>query len=111
MDPAQAARPPSVSSSHPVRPSLSTQLTANVQIAAGIISLLNDYLISEGKAPLGFLNPWLYGLGLGGLTDIKYGSNPGCLTPGFAATEGWDPVRPAGLACIHFRSSLTLDPI
>ncbi|KAH9039700.1 subtilisin-like protein [Lactarius hengduanensis] len=31
-------------------------------IVAGIISLLNDYRISQGRHPLGFLNPWLYGI-------------------------------------------------
>lgn len=36
---------------------LVTQLTANVQIVAAIYSLLNDYLISEGKCLLSFLNP------------------------------------------------------
>ena len=43
------------------RPPSSAQLTATVQIVAGIISLLNDYPLSKGKPPLGFLNPWLYG--------------------------------------------------
>ncbi|KAH8997050.1 subtilisin-like protein, partial [Lactarius hatsudake] len=47
---------------------------------AGIISLLNDYLISRGSQPLGFLNPWLYGTGRPGLNDITSGSNPGCGT-------------------------------
>ncbi|KAH8990978.1 subtilisin-like protein [Lactarius akahatsu] len=61
--------------------------------AAGIISLLNDYRISNGKAPLGFLNFWLYGTCLGGLNDITSGSNPGCNTDGFSAVPGWDPVR------------------
>ncbi|KAF8259977.1 subtilisin-like protein [Lactarius quietus] len=62
---------------------------------AGIISLLNDYLLSRGKKPLGFLNPWLYGLGVVGMNDIKSGSNPGCGTEGFSAIAGWDPVCPA----------------
>ena len=75
------------------RPSSSIQLTSNVQTAAGIISLLNDYLISKRKPPLGFLNPLLYGDGLEGFKDIISGSNPGCDTPGFSAIEGWDPVR------------------
>ncbi|KAH9167585.1 subtilisin-like protein [Lactarius sanguifluus] len=52
---------------------------------AGIICLLNDYLISKGSTPLGFLNPWLYGAGLPGLNDITSGSNPGCNTDGFSA--------------------------
>ena len=79
------------------RPSPLFQLTTGGQTVAGIISLLNDYLISKGKPPLGFLNPWLYGGGLEGLSDIISGSNPGCGTEGFPAIAGWDPVRPARL--------------
>ncbi|KAH8997661.1 subtilisin-like protein [Lactarius hatsudake] len=60
-------------------------------IVAGIISLLNDWLISTGRYPLGFLNPWLYGRGLAALNDITEGSNSGCGTDGFSATAGWDP--------------------
>ncbi|KAH9013551.1 subtilisin-like protein [Lactarius pseudohatsudake] len=67
---------------------------------AGIISLLNDYLISKGSPPLGFLNPWLYGTGLPGLNDITSGSNPGCNTDGFSAIAGWDPVT--GLGTLDF---------
>ncbi|KAH9012242.1 subtilisin-like protein [Lactarius deliciosus] len=67
---------------------------------AGIISLLNDYLISKGSTPLGFLNPWLYGVGLPGLNDITSGSNPGCNTDGFPAVAGWDPVT--GLGTLDF---------
>ncbi|KAF8491623.1 subtilisin-like protein [Russula emetica] len=61
--------------------------------AAGVISLLNDYLISKSKSPLGFLNPLIYSTtGAIGFNDITSGSNPGCGTSGFSATEGWDPV-------------------
>ncbi|KAH9068288.1 subtilisin-like protein [Lactarius deliciosus] len=67
---------------------------------AGIISLLNDYLISKGSQPLGFLNPWLYGTGRLGLNDIRSGSNPGCNTNGFTAIAGWDPVT--GLGTLDF---------
>ncbi|KAH8982942.1 subtilisin-like protein [Lactarius hatsudake] len=67
---------------------------------AGIISLLNDYLISKGSQPLGFLNPWLYGTGRLGLNDITSGSNPGCNTNGFTAIAGWDPVT--GLGTLDF---------
>ncbi|KAH8978359.1 subtilisin-like protein [Lactarius hatsudake] len=67
---------------------------------AGIIALLNDYLISRGSTPLGFLNPWLYGAGLPGLNDITSGSNPGCNTDGFPAIAGWDPVT--GLGTLDF---------
>ncbi|KAH9162435.1 subtilisin-like protein [Lactarius sanguifluus] len=65
-------------------------------IVAGIISLLNDYRISQGKHPLGFLNPWLYGIARAGLNDITSGSNPGCNTDGFTAVVGWDPVTGLG---------------
>ncbi|KAH9005344.1 subtilisin-like protein [Lactarius deliciosus] len=70
--------------------------SAATPIAAGIFSLLNDYSISKGKGPLGFLNGWLYGPGLPGLNDIISGSNPGCNTDGFTAIAGWDPVTGLG---------------
>ncbi|KAH8987026.1 subtilisin-like protein [Lactarius akahatsu] len=68
--------------------------------AAGIISLLNDYRISNGRPPLGFLNGLLYGTCLEGLNDITSGSNPGCNTDGFSAIPGWDPVT--GLGSLDF---------
>ncbi|KAH9058057.1 subtilisin-like protein [Lactarius vividus] len=79
-------------------PVLVSGTSCSAPTAAGIISLLNDFLISEGKNPLGFLNPWLYGRdhGLRGLNDITSGSNPGCNTDGFSAAAGWDPVTGLG---------------
>ena len=73
------------------------RLISNVQTVAGIIALLNDFMISKGKKPLGFLNPWLYGDAHEGFVDITSGSNPGCKTEGFRAIKGWDPVRPLPL--------------
>ncbi|KAH8994722.1 subtilisin-like protein [Lactarius hatsudake] len=73
-------------------------------VVAGIISLLNDWLIMTGQEPLGFLNPWLYGRGFQGLNDITEGSNPGCGTDGFSAIAGWDPVT--GLGTPNFRRML-----
>ncbi len=80
-----------------LRPSSSTRLTANVQTVASVISLLNDYLLSTDRPPLGWLNPWLYDELRTGFKDIQHGSNPGCGTEGFSAVVGWDPVRPARL--------------
>ncbi|KAH9029629.1 subtilisin-like protein [Lactarius hengduanensis] len=71
---------------------------------AGIISLLSDYLITNGRPPLGFLNIRLYDDGFAGLNDITSGSNPGCGTDGFSAVPGWDPVRAAGLASLRHGS-------
>ncbi|KAH9036769.1 subtilisin-like protein [Lactarius deliciosus] len=82
--------------------------SGSAPIVAGIISLLNDYLISQGKVTLGFLNPWLYGTGMSGLTDITSGSNPGCNTDGFSAIEGWDPVT--GLGTLDFQRLLLVLP-
>ena len=82
-----------------------------VQTAAATLSLLNDSLISKGKAPLGFLNPWLYSAGLGGLNDIISGCNPGSGTEGFSATVGWDPVCPARVLNFHFRCLLIFESI
>ncbi|KAF8264835.1 subtilisin-like protein [Lactarius quietus] len=63
---------------------------------AGIISLLNDYLLSTDRAPLGFLNPLLYDQLRAAMNDITSGSNPGCNTPGFSAIPGWDPMTGLG---------------
>ena len=59
--------------------------------------------IHLGKAPLGFIAPWLYSLTVGtDLTDITKGKNSGditggaCLRMGFPATTGWDPVTGLG---------------
>ena len=73
---------------------LSWRTATNIQIVAGVISLLNDYRLSQGKHALGWINPWLYGDGRTGLNDITSGTNPGCGTQGFSAIEGWDPVCP-----------------
>ncbi|VDC03355.1 unnamed protein product [Peniophora sp. CBMAI 1063] len=63
---------------------------------AGVVSLLNDYRLSQGKSSLGFLNPMLYTTGVPGFNDITSGSNPGCSTDGFSTATGWDPVTGLG---------------
>ncbi|KAH9009471.1 subtilisin-like protein [Lactarius pseudohatsudake] len=70
--------------------------SVSAPIVAGIVSLLNDYLISTGRPKLGFLNLLLYGHGRDGVNDITSGSNPGCGTDGFTAIPGWDPVTGIG---------------
>ncbi|KAF9344962.1 hypothetical protein BGX26_003701 [Mortierella sp. AD094] len=63
---------------------------------AAVITLLNGQRLSQGKKPLGFLNPWLYAQGKHMLNDILLGNNPGCGTEGFQAAKGWDPVTGLG---------------
>jgi len=70
--------------------------SASAPTFAGIVALLNDASIAEGKPPLGFLNPMLYSIGVDGLNDVTQGNNPGCGTPGFNASAGWDPVTGLG---------------
>ncbi|KAL0950223.1 hypothetical protein HGRIS_010210 [Hohenbuehelia grisea] len=65
--------------------------SASAPAVAAIFALLNDALLSKGKGPLGFINPFLYSKGFEALNDVVYGSNPGCGTEGFNATVGWDP--------------------
>ncbi|KAH9017701.1 peptidase S8/S53 domain-containing protein [Lactarius hengduanensis] len=80
--------------------------SAAAPVVAGIISLLNDWLVLRGQPPLGFLNPWLYGGGFAALNDITEGSNPGCGTDGFTAVDGWDPVT--GLGTPIFRKMVEI---
>ncbi|KAH9021364.1 peptidase S8/S53 domain-containing protein [Lactarius hengduanensis] len=91
-----AAQAKTISFFHKGREEILEGTSCSTPIVAGIISLLNDHRLSQGKPPLGFLNPWLYGGGLNGFNDIVSGSNPGCNTDGFSAVVGWDPVTGLG---------------
>ncbi|KAJ7644369.1 subtilisin-like protein [Roridomyces roridus] len=71
---------------------------------ASVVGLLNDKLITAGKPPLGFLNPFLYA-NPGMFNDVTLGHNTGCNTNGFSARAGWDPVT--GLGTPNFAAMLT----
>eukprot|EP00698_Gefionella_okellyi_P005748 TRINITY_DN15208_c0_g1_i1.p1 TRINITY_DN15208_c0_g1~~TRINITY_DN15208_c0_g1_i1.p1 ORF type:complete len:557 (-),score=165.69 TRINITY_DN15208_c0_g1_i1:19-1689(-) len=61
---------------------------------AGVIGMVNDMRLQNNKAPLGFLNPFLYQGAIASpdiLFDVTEGANPGCGTDGFWAAPGWDP--------------------
>ncbi|KAK9785893.1 putative Peptidase S8/S53 domain-containing protein [Seiridium cardinale] len=65
-------------------------------IFASIVQLLNSERLAAGKAPLGFLNPWLYSNASSAFNDITTGKTTGCrgvITggAGFSAASGWDP--------------------
>lgn len=70
--------------------------SASAPAFAGIVALLNDAQLAAGKPPLGFLNPMLYSIGVDGLNDVTSGNASGCGTPGFNASQGWDPVTGLG---------------
>ena len=89
---------------------------------SAIITSLNSVRLSQNKAPLGFLNPWIYSTAKAGLTDITHGGSTGCdgvdiysglAAPyipgaGWNATEGWDPVT--GLGTPKFMTLMNLMP-
>ena len=85
------------------------QLTTIVQTVGGIVALLNDRRIRNGKRALGFLNPMPYDEGIKdtdlegvGINDITSGSNRGCgKTSAFYAVDGWDPVCSAMLVSLY----------
>ena len=83
--------------------------SASTPAFSSIINLVSNQLLVEGKAPLGFLNPFLYSSGTAGLTDIVNGNSEGCSNldggVGFSAVEGWDPVT--GLGTPVFDALLT----
>ncbi|KAH9990678.1 Pro-kumamolisin [Xylariaceae sp. FL0662B] len=64
--------------------------SASAPIFAGVVALVNDALLADGKPPMGFLNPWLYSGGFNAFTDVTQGSSRGCDTDGFPAMKGWD---------------------
>jgi len=62
----------------------------------GVIGLLNDVRMLQGKSSLGFLNPLLYSKPTV-LHDITTGTSSGCAyEDGYPAVSGWDPVTGLG---------------
>jgi tripeptidyl-peptidase-1 len=79
--------------------------SASCPIWAGVIALVNDYVITKTGKPLGPLNPFLYKMAAdhpSAFTDITVGDNicteGGCSAncKGYRATKGWDPVSGLG---------------
>ncbi|GJJ07192.1 hypothetical protein Clacol_001392 [Clathrus columnatus] len=69
--------------------------SASCPTFAGVITLLNDFRLSNNKPSLGFLNPLIYA-NPSAFNDITKGNNQGCGTNGFSAGIGWDPVTGLG---------------
>ncbi|KAH9226139.1 hypothetical protein K456DRAFT_1754958 [Colletotrichum gloeosporioides 23] len=71
--------------------------SASAPVFASMVALINNARQAVGKSPVGFLNPFLYGVGKKALRDVKTGWNSGCgVTQAFAASDGWDPVTGLG---------------
>lgn len=80
--------------------------SAATPVFAGMLSAINDRLISDGKAPVGFINPAIYSAGSVG-TDVTEGNNKqsGC-PAGFGAATGYDAIT--GLGTPDFERLATL---
>ena len=84
--------------------------SASAPTFAGLVSMLNNARLKKGLPPMGFLNPWLYKVGVSGLTDIVDGGSKGCtgkslysglpaplvIGASWNATQGWDPATGLG---------------
>jgi tripeptidyl-peptidase-1 len=72
--------------------------SAATPVFAGLISLINDQLVAQGKPTVGFINPALYGYkGESIGFDVVEGNNKaqGC-PAGFNAAKGYDPITGLG---------------
>jgi tripeptidyl-peptidase-1 len=74
--------------------------SASTPAFAGIVSLLNEARLAQGKAPLGYLNPFIYA-NADVFTDITVGTDAigrggQQLAQGFNCTAGWDPATGMG---------------
>jgi len=86
--------------------------SCSAPVIGALVSILNDYLLSKGLQPLGFINPLLYKIFAEDLTaynDISMGNNncteSCCSIHGFQAAKGWDPVT--GLGTPNFPKMFT----
>lgn len=73
--------------------------SAAAPVVAGIVTNLNNIQLNAGKAPLGFLNPWLYqtlAAHPDAFYDVTTGVNNGGAGAGFSAYRGWDPCTGVG---------------
>jgi len=85
--------------------SVTAGTSASTPIFSGIITLLNDYRLNNGKKPLGFLNPLLYQMAAdrpAAFSLVTMGNNKctlgDCCMYGYGANyQGWDPVSGLGL--------------
>lgn len=72
--------------------------SAACPVFAGNMAIINDRLLASGGKPMGFLNPWIYGVAgpAGAFNDVTTGTNNAGTGNGFTATTGWDPATGFG---------------
>ena len=71
--------------------------SASCPVVAGIFANINNERLAAGKAPLGWLNPFVYD-NAKCFNDVNDGSLNNCYKgyDGFAALNGWDPATGFG---------------
>jgi subtilase family serine protease len=82
------------------RPNAVGGTSASAPTFAGLVSLLNEARLQDGKAAMGFLNPFLY-KNADAFFDVTKGTNAigrgtGPIKYGFNCTKGWDPATGIG---------------
>jgi tripeptidyl-peptidase-1 len=72
--------------------------SAACPVFAGAVAMLNDALLNANQQPMGYLNPWIYGVAgpAGVFNDVTTGTNNENIGNGFTATTGWDPATGYG---------------
>nr|KAF6343804.1 tripeptidyl peptidase 1 [Pipistrellus kuhlii] len=89
--------------------------SASTPVFGGILSLINEHRILNGRPPLGFLNPRLYQQHGAGLFDVTRGCHESCLNEevqgqGFCSGPGWDPVTGWGTPNFPALLKTLIDP-
>jgi len=79
-------------------------------VAAGIFALLNGLRLSQNKAPLGFLNPFIY-QNPSAFQDVTSGINDGGARLGFKAVKGWDAATGLGTPDYEALSKVVVENI
>jgi len=69
--------------------------SASSPVVAGVFAKLNGIRLSNGKAVLGHLNPFIY-QNPSGFQDVTSGRNDAGHQHGFTAIKGWDPATGHG---------------
>ena len=69
--------------------------SASSPTAAGVFAKLNGLRFKNGKAALGFLNPFIY-QNAAAFNDVTSGCNNNGGSAGFTAVKGWDPATGVG---------------
>lgn len=87
--------------------------SAAAPLWAGFLALANEQAAANGKAPVGFINPTIYGLGAGSnysadMHDITTGSDGFPALPGYDLATGWG--TPAGQGLINTLTASTPSP-